>query len=261
MRTRCVCVYLCESRCMAQCRCFENDVLCECDKRQRTSLARFPRNEKRTGRAATGWTAEAVSGGMTYPWAPGAASAAILSVGNGHKCENSNGVYCCKQRRIGQSLRSSTATGHSLQHARNDLSCQDTRRATARPAQSRDIARRPPALLRHAAVPTRTDGMGAVARSATGAAAARAFSRSHQRRQGGGGGDSRARTLSRDSPTRDTAAPAKRQTRVHRQWQVGRISNVIHIQLFIETYKSVLSWMIDYYNKSNRSSFIAPLSK
>lgn len=52
MRTRCVCVYLCESRCMAQCRCFENDVLCECDKRQRTSLARFPRNEKRTGRAA-----------------------------------------------------------------------------------------------------------------------------------------------------------------------------------------------------------------
>lgn len=39
---------------------------------------------------------------------------------------------------------------------------QDTRRVTARPAQSRDIARRPPALFRHAAVPTRADGMGAV---------------------------------------------------------------------------------------------------
>lgn len=38
---------------------------------------------------------------------------------------------------------------------------QDTRRVTARPAQSRDIARRPPAHVRHAAVPTRTDGMGA----------------------------------------------------------------------------------------------------
>lgn len=39
----------------------------------------------------------------------------------------------------------------------------DTRRVETRPAQSRDIVRRPPALVRHAAVSTRADGMGAVA--------------------------------------------------------------------------------------------------
>lgn len=50
----------------------------------------------------------------------------------------------------------------------------DTRRVTARPAQSRDIARRPPALARHAAVPTLgTDGMGAVATPAQGGGSAR----------------------------------------------------------------------------------------
>lgn len=51
---------------------------------------------------------------------------------------------------------------------------QDTRRVTARPAQSRDIARRPPALSRHAAVPTRADGMGAVPMPASGCGGATA---------------------------------------------------------------------------------------
>jgi hypothetical protein len=68
---------------------------------------------------------------------------------------------------------------------------------TARPAQSRDIARRPPALARHAAVPTRTDGMGAVATPAR-AAAARASPQGRRR----------------DAPNAPPASPQRAQIRL-----------------------------------------------